>query len=151
MITIYETIYAVLLPLLLWILTYFLHHDDSIETLHGDVTKCKHFLRYWTFVCAGNSPVAGEFPAQRPVTRSFDVFFHFRLNKRLSKPSRRRWFKTPSLSSSRYCNNEATGSPHKRPVTRSFVVVFNVSFCKPLNKQLSFRYLRRHDAHVTSL
>ena len=25
--------------------------------------------------CAGNSPVAGEFPAQRPVTRSFDVFF----------------------------------------------------------------------------
>ena len=25
--------------------------------------------------CAGNSPVIGEFPAQRPVTRSFDVFF----------------------------------------------------------------------------
>ena len=23
--------------------------------------------------CAGNSPVTGEFPAQRPVTRSFDV------------------------------------------------------------------------------
>ena len=27
----------------------------------------------------------GEFPAQRPVTRSFDVFFDLRLNKRLSK------------------------------------------------------------------
>ena len=26
-------------------------------------------------LCAGNSPVNGEFPAQRPVTRSFDVFF----------------------------------------------------------------------------
>ena len=25
--------------------------------------------------CAGNSPVTGEFPSQRPVTRSFDVFF----------------------------------------------------------------------------
>ena len=25
-------------------------------------------------ICAGNSPVPGEFPAQRPVTRSFDVF-----------------------------------------------------------------------------
>ena len=25
--------------------------------------------------CAGNSPVTGEFPAQRPVKRSFDVFF----------------------------------------------------------------------------
>ena len=23
--------------------------------------------------CAGNSPITGEFPAQRPVTRSFDV------------------------------------------------------------------------------
>ena len=27
-------------------------------------------------LCAGNSPVTGEFPSQRPVTRSFDVFFH---------------------------------------------------------------------------
>ena len=26
-------------------------------------------------LCAGNSPVAGEFPSQRPVTQSFDVFF----------------------------------------------------------------------------
>ena len=34
---------------------------------------------------AGNSPVSGEFPAQRPVMRSFDVFFDLRLNKRLSK------------------------------------------------------------------
>ena len=39
-------------------------------------------------ICAGNSPVSGEFPAQRPVTRSFDVFFDLRLNKRLSKQSR---------------------------------------------------------------
>ena len=35
-------------------------------------------------ICAGNSPVTGEFPAQRPVTRSFDVFFDLRLNKRLN-------------------------------------------------------------------
>ena len=27
-------------------------------------------------ICAGNSPVIGEFPVQRPVTRSFDVFFY---------------------------------------------------------------------------
>ena len=38
-------------------------------------------------ICAGNSPVPGEFPAQRPVTRSFDVFFDLRPNKRLSKQS----------------------------------------------------------------
>ena len=33
-------------------------------------------------ICAGNSPVSNEFPAQRPVARSFDVFFDLRLNKR---------------------------------------------------------------------
>ena len=38
-------------------------------------------------ICAENSPVPGEFPAQRPVTRSFDVFSELRLNKRLSKQS----------------------------------------------------------------
>ena len=38
-------------------------------------------------ICAVNSPAAGEFPAERPVTRSFDVFFDLRLNKRLSKQS----------------------------------------------------------------
>ena len=38
-------------------------------------------------LCAGNLKVIGEFPAQRPVTRSFDVFFDVRLNKRLSKQS----------------------------------------------------------------
>ena len=26
-------------------------------------------------ICAGNSTVTGEFPAQRPVTQSFDIFF----------------------------------------------------------------------------
>ena len=36
-------------------------------------------------ICAGNSPVTAEFLAQRPVTRSFDVFFDLLLNKRLSK------------------------------------------------------------------
>ena len=38
-------------------------------------------------ICAGNSPVTGEFPAQRPVTRSFDVSFDLRLNELLSKQS----------------------------------------------------------------
>ena len=36
-------------------------------------------------ICAGNSPVTGEFPTQRPVTWSFVVVFDLRLNKRLSK------------------------------------------------------------------
>ena len=36
-------------------------------------------------ICAGNYPVSGEIPAQRPVTWSFDAFVDLRLNKRLSK------------------------------------------------------------------
>ena len=47
-------------------------------------------------ICAGNSPVSGEFPAQRPVTRSFDVFFDLRPNKRLSKQWWGWWFETLS-------------------------------------------------------
>ena len=55
-------------------------------------------------ICAGNSPVPGEFPAQKPVTRSFDVFFDLRPNKRLSKQSWGWWFETLSCSLWRHCN-----------------------------------------------
>ena len=47
-------------------------------------------------LCERNPPVIGGFPPQRPVTLSFDVFFDLRLNKRLSKRSRRCWFEAPS-------------------------------------------------------
>ena len=54
--------------------------------------------------CAGNSPVTGEFPAQRSVTRRFDVFFVLRVNKRLRKQSWDWWFETPSHPLWRHCN-----------------------------------------------
>ena len=46
----------------------------------------------------------GEFPAQRPVTRSFDVFFDLCPNKRLSKQPWGWWFETTSWSLWRHCN-----------------------------------------------
>ena len=55
-------------------------------------------------LCAWNSPVTGEFRAQRPVTRSFDVLFDLRLNRRLSKQSLGWWFVTPSVALLRQCN-----------------------------------------------
>ena len=55
-------------------------------------------------ICAGNSPVTGEFPAQRPVTRSFDVFFDLCLNKWFSKHWWGWWFETPSRPIWRDCN-----------------------------------------------
>ena len=46
----------------------------------------------------------GEFHAQRPVTRSFDVFFDLRPNKRLSKQWWGWWFETLSSPLWRHCN-----------------------------------------------
>ena len=55
-------------------------------------------------LCVWNSPATGEFPSQRSVTRSFDVFCDLHLHKQLSKQSRRRWIETPSRWLWHYCN-----------------------------------------------
>ena len=68
-------------PVIIWI------HDDAI--------KWKHFPHYWPFV-------RGIHRSQRPVTRSFDVFFDLRMNKRLSKQLRCSWFETTSRPSWRH-------------------------------------------------
>ena len=52
---------------------------ESITSHAGD------FPRYWPFVLG----MTGEFPSQRPVTRSFVVFFDLHRNKRSSKQSKR--------------------------------------------------------------
>ena len=57
-----------------------------------------------------NSQATGEFPAQRPVTRSFDVFFDLRLNKRLSKQWWGWWFETPP--SPLWCHCNVVGFTH---------------------------------------
>ena len=54
--------------------------------------------------CAGNSPVTGEFPSQRPVTRSFDIFFELCLNKRLCRQPWGLWCETLSCSLWRHRN-----------------------------------------------
>ena len=97
---------------------------DSCHTkflrLHAIDTKCiiNPLKRSWwrhqmeTFsallaICAGNSPVPCEFSTQRPVTRSFDVYFDLRPNKRLSKQSWGWWFETLSCSLWRHRNDMA--------------------------------------------
>ena len=54
--------------------------------------------------CAGHSPVTGEFPSQRPVTRSFDAFFDLCRTIRLSKQLGGLWFEAASHSFWRHCN-----------------------------------------------
>ena len=60
-----------------------------IERALVQMMACRRFEPWWRHqmetvsallaLCAGKSPVSGEFPAQRQVTRSFDVFFDLRL------------------------------------------------------------------------
>ena len=57
-------------------------------------------------ICAGNSPVTGEFHTQRPVTRRFDIFSFLRLNKRLNKQRWGWWFETPSSPLWRHGNDQ---------------------------------------------
>ena len=58
---------------------------------HGDVIKWKHF-RVTDHLCGEFT--GHQFHVQRPVTRSFGVFFDLRPNKRLSKQSWGWWFET---------------------------------------------------------
>ena len=67
-------------------------------------------------LCVVNSPVTGEFHAQRPVMRSFDVFSDLRLNKLSSKQSWGWLFETPSRSLSFHCNDSAV--PTKLPALK---------------------------------
>ena len=76
------------------------------RTPHDEVMKWRHFPRYWAFVREINSPVTGEFLTQRPVRRSFDVFFGLPLNKRLSKQSWDVRFETPSRPGWRNSNDK---------------------------------------------
>ena len=65
--------------------------------------------------CVGNSPVNVEFPSQRSVTQSFDVFFDLRLDKPLSKQSIHRWFEMPLYSLWRHRNaHEIWWHKHKK-------------------------------------
>ena len=93
-------------------------------------------------------PLCGEFTGHRwilrvtgtkPVTRSFDVFFDLRMNKRLSKQSWGWWFETPSRPLWRHCN----------------ALVMSASLCRRQTKQSGTLgvYCSRHDtkAHTSQI
>ena len=93
-------------------------------------------------LCADNSPVTCEFPSQRPVTRSFDVFFDVRLNKQLSKQSWGWRFETPMRSFWRHCNvmnffhlASRTLRPHK------MVAVLQTSHSNVFSGRKTFSYI----------
>ena len=90
-------------------------------------------------ICVGNSPVPGEFPAQRPVVRSFDAFFDLLLITRLSKQSWGWWFETPSrlydVIVMVFCITSPVRTPVDGQVMRNYDVFFAVNLKEILSKQ----------------
>ena len=90
------------------------HNSTSLDSHCFGQSRWRHEMETFSAllaICAGNSPVPGEFPSQRPVTRSFDVFFDLRLNKRLSKQWWGWWFETPSCPLWRHRNGKQCTLP----------------------------------------
>ena len=93
----------------------FFEPNILISLTHDDIIKIETFSALLA-ICVGNSPVPGEFPTQRPVTRSFDVFFDLRLNKRLSTQLWGWWFETLTRSLWRHCNAFLQNTHNNYPV-----------------------------------
>ena len=96
--------------------TCFCHHGSKKSKSSQYHTWWRHQMETFSAllaICAGNSPVPGEFPAQRPVKRSFDVFFDLCPNKQLSKQSWGWWFEMPSGPLWRHRNVEEERNPNE--------------------------------------
>ena len=92
-----------LIQYITWLITVYIHicYQRTYNEIFRQSAWWRHQMEIFSVllaICAGNSPVSGEFPVQMPVTRSFDVFFDLRLHKRLSKQSWGWWFETPPCS-----------------------------------------------------
>ena len=98
-------------------------------------------------LCAGNSPVTGEFPSQRPVTRSFDVFIDLRLNIRLSKQSPGWWFQTSSRSLWRHCND----SWHVPQACSAFFTIWSIVAPDPFSLMEVLISVFRADHYLSHL
>ena len=86
---------------------------DTTLCIHMMTSSNGNFFRVTGPLC-GEFTCPGEFPTQRPVTQSFDVFSDLQLNKRLSKQPWGWWFETPSLSLWRHCNEFASSLSYRR-------------------------------------
>ena len=87
-------------------MVHLLSHVDSSPACLNMMTSSNGNIFRFTGPLCGEFTGPGEFPAQRPVTRSFDVLFDLRPNERLSKQPWGWWFETLSCSLWRHCNEQ---------------------------------------------
>ena len=96
-----------------------------------------------------NSPVTGEFPAQKSVTRSFDVFSDLRLNERLSKQYWGWWFETLSHPLWRHSN---AGPLLLREMSQTSIEIISrpcLTSSSPFNSSWTSGAIWRHKAGTT--
>ena len=133
-------------------------HCNQCPSTHMMTSSNGNIFRVTGPLC-GEFTGPGEFPTQRPVARSFDVFCYLRLTKRLRKQPWGWWFETPSWSLWRHCNDRrwwANDTIHCQPSTtihnsykhfKGFVqvVLYNIwyHFCQV--PPCSLFYMRRFD------
>ena len=107
------------------------NNDYSCNT----VPKCmmtssnENIFRVAGHLC-GEFTVTSEFPTQRAVPRSFDIFFDLHLNKRLSKQSWGWWFETPSHPLWHHCNSIPVTIVYERNTFATGLLIYWGSWCK---------------------
>ena len=104
------------------------------EGTNGVMTSSNGSIFRVTSPLCGEFTGPGEFPTQRPVTRSFDGVFDLPLNKRLSKQPGGWWFETLSWSLWRQCNEDV--------LLKDFVKTWSREI-RSLNYPIAFKFGRR--------
>ena len=122
----------------IWIVIRKVSHKVTISVLM--MTSSNENISTLLALCAGNSPVTGEPASQKASDAELWCFNDLRLNKRLSKQSRHRWFETSSLSLWRHGENysvtvtlpEHLKSPTIHMFFQRFILTNNTKKVPPL-------------------
>ena len=97
--------------------------------IHRGITWWHHQMEAFSVLlalCVRNPPITGGFPSESPMTRSFDVFFGVRLNKRLNKQLIHLWFQKVATVYAKRCYKGG----HLTPILEFRKLCWNPSWCQ---------------------
>ena len=122
------------------------NYNTSHNKYTSMMTSSNGDIFHVTDLLCGEFTGPGEFPAQRPMTRSFDIFFDLCLNERLSELSWGWWFETPSW---RHCNGLAVVNACT-PITTVVQRFYNLSVPIHALKLMALSSLCQENKHSES-
>ena len=107
------------------------------ETFSASLDLCNAF-------CEVNPPITGGLHSQRPVRRSFDVFFDVPRNKRLSKQSKCWWFGTPRRSLWRHCEVKSSILESQRNMIKILTIGSSCNLNINIEVKNGLRFFTKH-------